>query len=175
MGLAERRAAKHFAENNFPEFKNIISEDELRSKVPGLDADENGQLRKMSKSYGNCIYINDTEDQTAEKIKSAFTTPTKMRKTDPGIPEGCAVCQYLRIYSGNWGIQWEEDRQGLRGCMQNKQELTEAINEYFRPIRQRRAELDDATIESILSHGAERAREFASATMDEVRKAMGLH
>lgn len=159
----------------FPEFKNIISEDELRSKVPGLDADENGQLRKMSKSYGNCIYINDTEDQTAEKIKSAFTTPTKMRKTDPGIPEGCAVCQYLRIYSGNWGIQWEEDRQGLRGCMQNKQELTEAINEYFRPIRQRRAELDDATIESILSHGAERAREFASATMDEVRKAMGLH
>lgn len=158
----------------FPEFANIILEDELRSKLPGLDADENGHLRKMSKSYGNCIYLNETEDETAAKIKSAFTTPTKMRLTDPGVPEGCAVCQYLKIYSPNWEQQWEEDRRGERGCMQNKKELIEAINETLRPIRERRRQLDDATVEQILKEGAGEARAFAAQTMVEVRAAMGL-
>lgn len=158
----------------FPEFESMIPSDELRAKLPGLDADESGQIRKMSKSYGNCIYLNESEDETAEKIRSAFTTPTKMRKADPGVPEGCAVCQYLRVYSPNWEVQWEEDRQGLRGCMQNKRELTEILNEYLRPIRERRKQISDADIEGILEHGAEEAREFAVETMDLVRGAMGL-
>ncbi|BBO22447.1 tryptophan--tRNA ligase [Candidatus Nitrosymbiomonas proteolyticus] len=158
----------------FPEFESMIPSDELRAKLPGLDADESGQIRKMSKSYGNCIYLNESEDETAEKIRGAFTTPTKMRKTDPGVPEGCAVCQYLRVYSPKWEVQWEEDRQGLRGCMQNKRELTEILNEYLRPIRERRKQISDADIEGILKQGAEEAREFAVETMDLVRGAMGL-
>ncbi|MBV6490801.1 MAG: tryptophan--tRNA ligase [Fimbriimonadaceae bacterium] len=158
----------------FPEFESMIPSDELRAKLPGLDADESGQIRKMSKSYGNCIYLNESEDETAEKIRGAFTTPTKMRKADPGVPEGCAVCQYLRVYSPDWEVQWQEDRQGLRGCMQNKRELTEILNEYLRPIRERRKQISDADIEGILEHGAEEAREFAVETMDLVRGAMGL-
>jgi len=152
----------------FQPYKYLIPADESRAKVPGLD------MRKMSKSYDNCIYLSDTEDQTFEKIKSAFTTPTKLRKTDPGIPEGCAVCQYLRIYSPNWETQWEEDRQGLRGCMQNKRECAEVVNEYLRPIRERRAQLDDATIEDILRKGAIEAQEVAGQTLSEVKAAMGL-
>ncbi|MBX3110549.1 MAG: tryptophan--tRNA ligase [Fimbriimonadaceae bacterium] len=152
----------------FTPYKYMIPQDESRAKVPGLD------MRKMSKSYDNCIYLSDTEDQTAARIKSAFTTPTKIKKDDPGVPEGCAVCQYLKLYSPDWETQWEEDRQGLRGCMQNKKELTEALNEYLRPIRERRAQLDDATIEDILRDGAARATERAAATMAEVREAMGM-
>ncbi len=152
----------------FQPYKYLIPEDELRAKVPGLD------MRKMSKSYDNCIYLSDTEDQTAAKIKQAFTTPTKIRLTDPGQPEGCAVCQYLRLYSPDWERQWEEDRQGLRGCSQNKKELTEILNEYLRPIRERRALLDDAAIEEILCRGAEEARGFASKTLAEVKSAMGM-
>lgn len=163
-----RRFNSLFNTDLFEQYKYLIPEDESRAKLPGLD------MRKMSKSYDNCINISDSEDETAAKIKSAYTTPTKMRKTDPGIPEGCAVCQYLKLYSPNWQTQWDEDRTGLRGCMQNKQELTGAINEFFRPIRQRRAELDDATIEEILNTGAEKARATASETMDRVRKAMGI-
>lgn len=163
-----RRFNSLFNTELFEQYKYLIPEDESRAKLPGLD------MRKMSKSYDNCINISDSEDETAAKIKSAYTTPTKMRKTDPGIPEGCAVCQYLKLYSPNWQTQWDEDRTGIRGCMQNKQELTEAINEFFRPIRQRRAELDDATIEEILNTGAEKARATASQTMDRVRKAMGI-
>lgn len=158
----------------FPEFANIIDEDELRSKLPGLDADDNGVLRKMSKSYDNCIYLNDTADQTAARIKGAFTTPSKLKKTDPGIPEGCAVCQYLRVYDADYQVAWDEDRAGIRGCMQNKARATEVINEYLRPMRERRAALDDDAIREILAKGRDKARERATKTMDEVRAAMRL-
>jgi tryptophanyl-tRNA synthetase len=168
------RRFNHLYGEVFPEFVNLIPEDESRAKVPGLDADENGVLRKMSKSYDNCIYLNETEDETAKKIMSAFTTPSKIAKSDPGIPEGCAVCQLLKLYSTDWKTQWEEDRQGVRGCVQNKRELIEALNETLRPIRERRKQISDSDIEAILSNGAEEAREFAARTMDEVRGAMGL-
>lgn len=163
------RFNKLFGVEVFQPYKYLIPEDESRAKVPGLD------MRKMSKSYGNTINISDSEDVTAKKIMSAFTTPTKLAKTDPGIPEGCAVCQLLRIYSPNWEQQWQEDREGVRGCVQNKRELIEAINEYFRPMRERRKQLDDATIEEILKRGAEKARERASTTLAEVKSAMGLY
>ena len=48
------------------------------------------------------------------------------------------------------------------------------MNEFLRPIRERRAQLDDATIEEILIRGAAEAREVAQQTMQEVREAMGL-
>lgn len=153
----------------FEPYKYMIPEDESRAKLPGLD------MRKMSKSYDNCIYLSDTEDETAAKIKTAFTTPTKLRKTDPGVPEGCAVCQYLKIYSPNWQTQWQEDRDGIRGCMQNKKECTEAVNEYLRPLRQRRAMVDDAMIEDVLRRGAEEARGVAADTLARVRAAMGMY
>ena len=153
----------------FEPYRYLIPQDESRAKVPGLD------MRKMSKSYDNCIYLSDTEDETATKIKEAFTTPTKIRKTDPGVPEGCAVCQYLKLYSPDWERQWAEDVAGERGCFQSKKELTEVVNEFFRPMRARRATLDGPTIEEILRSGATKARERAGQTMAEVRAAMGLY
>jgi tryptophanyl-tRNA synthetase len=158
----------------FPEFVDIIPEDETRSKVQGLDADADGKLRKMSKSYDNCVYLSESPDETAAKIKAAFTTPTKLRKTDPGVPENCAVCNLLKLYSPTWAVQWEEDRRGERGCMQNKAECIEAVNEFLRPMRERRARLSDADIEGVLAEGAATARRFAGATMDQVRRAMRL-
>ncbi len=163
-----RRFNNLFGVEVFEPYKYLIPQDEARAKLPGLD------MRKMSKSYDNGIYLSDTADETAEKIRQAFTTPTKIRKTDPGIPEGCAVCQYLRIYSPDWQTQWAEDVAGERGCMQNKKELTEILNEHLRPIRERRAALTDSDIEDILSSGAAKARETAEETMELVRKAMGL-
>lgn len=152
----------------FPMFRDIISEDESRSKVPGLD------MRKMSKSYGNCIYLSDTAEETAKKIKSAFTTPSKIKMTDPGEPEGCAVCQYLKLYDPDYRTKWDEDIRGERGCMKSKTELTEIINEMLRPLRERRAQISDGDIEAILAKGAAEAREFAAKTMEEVRSTMRL-
>ncbi len=153
----------------FPEPKSLIND--TTGVVPGIDG------RKMSKSYGNAIYIADSPDTVAEKIKNSFTTPTKIRKTDAGVPETCVVCQLRRIYDPT-GFQpsWDEDVAGIRGCMQNKKELTEILNAALEPMRQRRTELlaDPAELDRLLEDGANRARETAAETMRLVRAAMHL-
>jgi tryptophanyl-tRNA synthetase len=153
----------------FPEPKSLISE--ATAVIPGLDG------RKMSKSYGNAIYLADSAEVVAEKVKNAFTTPSKIRKTDPGIPENCVACQLRRVYDPDgYTPSWDEDRAGIRGCMQNKKELTEILNASLEPIRQKRAELlaDKGELERILKDGADRARETAQETMQSVRSAMGF-
>ena len=131
----------------------------------------------MSKSYDNCIYLSDSPDDISAKVKKAFTTPSKMRKTDPGIPEGCSVCQLRKLYDpANYKVQWDECSGGIRGCMQGKTETADVLIATLEPIRQKRAlyESDPAELERILASGAEKAREVAEETMKVVRKAMRL-
>src|SRR5580658_3734659 len=140
----------------FPEPQTLINEE--AATLPGADG------RKMSKSYGNAIYAADSADQIAETIKSAFTTPTKLRKSDPGVPEGCAVCQLRKIYDpAAYLTQWDECRSGARGCVQSKRETAEFVNESLAPLRARRAlyESDPAELERLLTRGADRARATA--------------
>jgi tryptophanyl-tRNA synthetase len=153
----------------FPVPDALISAD--TGVLPGVDG------RKMSKSYGNAIYLADDADTVAKKVNAAFTTETKIRKTDPGIPETCAVCQLRKLYDPTgYQTSWEEDREGVRGCMQNKRELTEILNNVLEPIRAKRRELldDPAELHRILASGAARARAAAAETMTVVRKAMHL-
>ena len=155
--------------DTFPEPQTVLAEG--AATVPGLDA------RKMSKSYGNAIYIGDTPDIIAEKVKSAFTTPTKIRKSDPGVPDSCAVCQLRRIYDpSGYKASWDEDVAGERGCMQNKKELTEVLVEALAPMRARREQLlaDPGELERVLKDGADKARSAAAETMVAVRDAIGL-
>ncbi len=153
--------------NVFPEPQALIGEDS--GSVMGLDG------RKMSKSYGNAIYLSDTPEMISDKVRNAFTTPAKMRKTDPGVPEQCAVCQLRRLADPHgYMVSWEEDRAGERGCMQNKKELTEMLVEWLRPIRERRTALLENTgeLDEVLRQGAEKARIRAAETMKLVRNAM---
>jgi len=159
----------------FPEPQAVISEE--TGVLPGLDADENGNLRKMSKSYGNCIYLSDTPEQVADRLKSAFTTPTKIRKTDAGVPEGCAVCLLRRLYDpSGYTVQWDECRSGARGCVQSKRETADIINAFLEPIQKRRAEYesDPAELDRLLTRGAEKACVTAEETMRQVRQTMHL-
>lgn len=153
----------------FPEPQALISED--TGELPGMDG------RKMSKSYENAIYISDTPKETQKRINSAFTTPSKIHITDPGVPEGCVVCKLRKIYDPeHYNVQWDECRNGVRGCGQSKKELAEIINAYLAPIRERRAELekDRAYVQKVLDEGADRARAVASETLTLVRKALKL-
>ncbi len=160
------RRFNHLYGDLFPEFKNLIGEVPL---MLGLDG------RKMSKSYDNAIYIQDSEDETAAKIRTAFTDPLKIRKDDPGHPEGCAVFSLHQVYNKPNLITVESEcRSGARGCVQCKRECTEAVNVNLQDIRDRRKQVDLGLVEQILDRGALEAREFASQTMDEVRKAMKL-
>jgi tryptophanyl-tRNA synthetase len=164
-----RRFNHLYGTDLFPEPQAVISD--ATGVLPGLDG------RKMSKSYGNTIFLTDTPDEVAKKLKSAFTSPLKLRKDDPGEPEGCTVCQLRRLYDPDgYSVQWDECRSGARGCVQSKRETTEILNETLAPLRARRAlyEGDPAQVDRILARGAERARETAEETMRLVRKTMRL-
>jgi len=54
--------------------------------------------------------------------------------------------------------------------------VTDAVNDYFAPIRARREELskDPTYIHDVLAEGNARANEIANETLDEVRRAMGM-
>jgi tryptophanyl-tRNA synthetase len=63
------------------------------------------------------------------------------------------------------------------GCLECKQPVIDAVQAELEPIRQRALEFsaDMAGVRQIVNQGCEAAREVAAATLDEVRKAMGLN
>ena len=164
-----RRFNRLVEQDVFPEPEAVIND--FSGELPGMDG------RKMSKSYDNAIYLSDTPKQTAKRINSAFTTPTKIHVTDPGEPEGCVACRLRRVYDpSGYQVQWDECRMGTRGCGQSKKELAEIINANLAPVRARRAELeaDPAYVDGVLRTGAEQARAAASETLVLVRRALQL-
>ncbi|RUM88810.1 MAG: tryptophan--tRNA ligase [Thermovibrio sp.] len=163
-----RRFNRFFGEI-FPEPRPYLSK---APKLPGLDG------RKMSKSYGNCIYLSDSEDEVNKKVMSMVTDPARVRKTDPGHPEVCSVFAYHKIFTPEERVREIEEscRKGEIGCVQCKRELARNLNEFLEPIRRKRAELLSRRDEliDIFREGSTRAREVAGETMEEVRKAMNF-
>ncbi|GBC97084.1 Tryptophan--tRNA ligase [bacterium HR16] len=152
----------------FPEPEALLTP---AARVPGLDG------RKMSKSYNNAIYLSDDAQTVTQKVKQAYTDPLKIRKNDPGHPEGCVVFALHQIYSKDEVATVEaECRAGQRGCVDCKMQLAGNLNSALDPLRHRRQELlaKAGELERILKEGAEKARAVASETMKEVRKVMHL-
>ena len=142
-------------------------------KVCGID----GVDRKMSKSSGNYIALSFSEEETTEKVKNMFTDPTKIRKDDPGHPDGCVVYAFHKIYSReNLELIREECEAGKRGCVACKMELADKLNDSLRGIREKRAELSSKPdyVMEVLRAGAEKARRIAGETLEEVREVMNL-
>jgi len=142
-------------------------------KVCGID----GVDRKMSKSSGNYIALSFSEEETTEKVKSMFTDPVKIRKNDPGHPDGCVVFSFHGIYNReNLDTIRAECESGARGCVSCKMELAQKLNDALKEIRARRNELaskPDHVVE-ILREGAKKARKVARETLEEVRDVMNL-
>ncbi len=67
-------------------------------------------------------------------------------------------------------------RQQDGGTGQLKKYVTEAVNSYFAPIRERRHEFENdlGYVKDVLAEGNRRANEIAEATLAEVREAMGM-
>ena len=153
----------------FPEPQAVINE--FSGELPGLDG------RKMSKSYGNAVYLADSPKETQKAINKAFTTPTKIHITDAGEPEGCVVCKWRRVFDpSGYETQWNECRAGTRGCGQSKKEVAELLNDLLAPVRLRRTELaaDPAFVDAVLADGAARARAAAEETLTIVRRALQI-
>ena len=141
-------------------------------KVPGLDG------RKMSKSYGNTIGLREDPDAVARKLKTMQTDPARARRTDAGDPDKCPVFDLHRVYSDEATRQWAANgcRTAGIGCLECKKPLIEKIVAEVTGMRERAREYEDnpELVANLVAEGAEKARESARETLDEVRRAMHL-
>lgn len=143
--------------------------------LPGLDG------RKMSKSYGNAIYLADDDQTVVKKLKNAVTDPQRQRRNDPGRPEVCNIFSYHKLYTPAARLAEIDGlcRSAGIGCVDCKKEIIERFFERFGKIRKRRAELAEQPdyVTEVLAQGAERAAAEAEKTMQIVREAvkLGLH
>ncbi len=142
------------------------------SKMPGLDG------QKMSKSYGNTIFLREDADSITKKIRTMQTDPQRVRRTDPGDPDKCPVWQLHQVYSNTDVKTWVQAgcRSAGIGCIECKQPVIEGMLKEQEPMRERARmyEDDPALVRNIVADGCERARKLAQETMRDVREAIGL-
>jgi len=153
----------------FPEPQALMTE---TPKLPGIDG------RKMSKSYGNSIYVSDSPDEMRKKVKIMVTDPARIRRTDPGNPEVCTAFVFHSIYTpaGDVPEIERECKHAAIGCVDCKKKLSEYMLGQLEPVFQRRQELLTRPdyMKDILASGEKKAREVARATMVQVRDAIGI-
>src|SRR5918994_5285142 len=132
--------------------------------------------RKMSKSANNTIPIFAEPDEIRRLVMSMVTDPLRIRRTDPGRPEICNVCQLHRFFGSDYLQIQDGERTARTGCVDTKELRAERITEPFRPRRGVRARLaaDPAIVEETLAAGAAKVRPIIDATMREVREAVGI-
>ncbi len=155
--------------------KTFIEPEALFTKIPLILGMDN---RKMSKSFDNHIPIDYTEKQTEKRLKSFYTDPKKLRKGDPGNPDGCPIFLLHHVYTNNPNEEIAPDcRSGVLGCVDCKMKLTENLNSALKPIRNKRSELEKQPdfVWDVLKTGADRARNQAQRTMDRVQTAMKIN
>jgi len=133
-------------------------------------------VRKMSKSVGNTIEILAEPDVVRRQVMSMVTDTQRIKRTDPGRPEVCNVCQLQRFFGDDYEELWEGERTARTGCVDMKKVLAERIIRHYAPARERYLELmaHPAELDGIAEVGADRVRPLAEATMAEVREKMGL-
>jgi len=126
------------------------------ARVPGTDG------RKMSKSYGNSIFISDPPEQIRATVSSMITDPARKLKTDPGNPDICPLHQIHKLI-GDAADVAEFDRccrVAECGCVAHKRKMADDLVAYLADFQERRAELSakPGFAWEVLAAGADKAR-----------------
>ncbi|MGK7345696.1 MAG: tryptophan--tRNA ligase [Candidatus Nitrospinota bacterium M3_3B_026] len=141
-------------------------------KLPGLDG------RKMSKSYNNAIYLSDTKEEMAAKIKDIITDPARIRKTDPGDPEKCVAWSFHKVFSSpeENALTEKECKTAARGCVACKNILAENVFKRIGPLLEKRERWGarKKDVLDILLEGTEKARAIARETLAEAEAAVKI-
>jgi tryptophanyl-tRNA synthetase len=138
------------------------------ARVPGTDG------RKMSKSYGNSIFISDAPEEISAKVRSMLTDPARKLKTDAGDPDICPLHEIHKLI-GEPGVIAEFDRccrSAECGCVAHKNKLVEDLTAYLAPFQERRAELaaKPGYAWDVLADGAARVRPVAREVIEDCRR-----
>jgi tryptophanyl-tRNA synthetase len=155
--------------NVFPEPQALLTK---VPKLPGTDG------RKMSKSYGNAIALNEKPETMKQMVRNMLTDPARVRRQDVGNPDICPVGDYHDVFSDEKRIAQVD--QGCRtagiGCIECKGWLFDSLQSRLGPFYERRRELESrpGEVMDILEEGAKRARAVAVESMGQVREAMKI-
>ncbi|HOI14762.1 MAG TPA: tryptophan--tRNA ligase [Geobacteraceae bacterium] len=165
-----RRFNERFASRKavFPEPQPLLSKTPL---ILGLDGSQ-----KMSKSRNNAIMLCASEDETASLIKKAKTDANRKITYDPeNRPEVSNLLTLISLSTGKTPETIAEEI-GDGGSGTLKKVLTESLNEYLRPLRKKRTELEQNPdyIRQVLEKGIAGARKIAMETLDEVLEVMNM-
>ncbi len=142
-------------------------------KVPGLDGSG-----KMGKSEGNCIYLIDEEKVLRKKVMRAVTDEGPKEPNSPVSQPIQNLFTLMELTSAPETVQQFRDTYADCSIRYGdlKKQLAEDILKITLPIRERILDIqnDDAFLSRVVRQGAERARERASKTLNEVREIMGI-
>lgn len=158
------RRFNHLYGDTFPEPQAKLTDYPI---IQGLD----GQ-HKMSKSLDNHIELASTDDDTRARVKTAFTDPQRLRRSDPGRPWVCNVYSLHKYFnSDRLDELYSMCVNAEMGCVEDKSILAEGINRSLESFRERRMELDGKKgyVADLLADGADKARAIASETLSEVK------
>ncbi len=140
--------------------------------IRGLDG-----KNKMSKQMGNDIEISLSPEETAKRVMTAVTDPSRRYRSDPGHPEICNVYALHQFFTS---LELDDIAAKCRaaeiGCVDCKRLLAEGINKTLSPFRERRQALVERPeyITEVLQDGTRRAKVIAAETLREVKQKMGL-
>lgn len=141
-------------------------------RIKGLDGNE-----KMGKSLGNAINLSDSEEEISKKIMNAVTDTNKIKKDDPANPDVCMVYYYHKLVNKeNISTVCSECQKGERGCVQCKKELISKMNEFLKPMQEKRKyyESHPEEVDKVLLQGTENAKAVAQEMMCKIRKSMKI-
>jgi len=166
-----RTIARRFNRRYAPGARVFPEPEALLGDAPALLGTDG---RKMSKSAGNAIAIGASADETARLIARAKTDADRHIAFDPARRPEVSNLVLLAALCQRRDPRAVADEIGSGGSAALKRVVTEAVNERFRPIRARRAELvrDRGHLRDVLRAGNERATEIAERTLAEVQQLM---
>ncbi len=163
------RRFNNFYGEIFPEPQTLLTP---VPRTPGTDG------RKMSKSYGNAIYLKDADAEIKSKLKTMVTDPARQRKTDKGDPAKCPVFDLHKAFSTKETRDWATAgcTSASIGCIECKSKLADHVIARIAPMREKREYLAARpdTVMDVLKTGSASARAVAQATMHEVHRAMKI-
>ncbi len=163
--------------------KAVMPEVESAKRLPGIDG-----KAKMSKSLGNCIYLDDTDEEITKKVMQMYTDPDHIKITDPGKIEGNIVFTYLDVfckkdsfskylneYKSLDELKSHYQKGGL-GDVTIKKFLAKILCEEIAPIREKYNEYKNNLdyVYDVIKKGTIRANKIANETMNEVKEHMGI-
>lgn len=156
----------------FPEPASFSFSDKAL-KIPGLDGSG-----KMGKSEGNCIYLVDDANTIKKKVMKAVTDagPQQANSEKPEVIRN--LFTFLDIVSTKDTYDYFNEKWNDCSIRYGdlKKQLAEDLEKFTNPIRERINEYaaNSAFLEKVAKEGAEKARESARKTIDEVRHIIGF-